>query len=87
MRAARVIYRLLGIDFRGRADGTIVIRRCGFSRVYSPRACELVSGLDEGLLAGLAGGGGGRGRLVFASRITEGCARCEATFHFEDGEP
>lgn len=80
MKAARVVYGILGIDFDGGADGTIVIRRCRFSRVYSPRACALISGLDEGLLAGLAG----EGRLEFASRITEGCARCEARFHFDE---
>lgn len=80
MRAARIIYRMLGIDFEGRADGAIVIRSCDFSRVYTARACGLVSGLDEGLLAGLAG----EGRLEFASRITEGCERCEAIFHFEE---
>ncbi len=79
MQAARVVYRMLGIDFRGESDGTIVIRRCGFSDIYTPRACALVSGLDEGLLAGLLG----EGRLEFSSRITEGCDRCAATFRFE----
>ena len=83
MKAARLVYRMLGIDFDGRTDGTIVIRSCAFSRVYTPRACALVSGLDEGLLAGLAG----EGRLEFSARITEGCARCEATFHFADAQP
>lgn len=80
MRAARLSYRLLGIDFEGDVNGTVVIRSCAFSRVYSPPTCALVSGLDEGLLAGLAG----EGRLQFAARITAGCERCEATFHFAD---
>lgn len=80
MKAARLVYGMLGIDFEGRTDGGIVIRSCAFSRVYSTRACALVSGLDEGLLAGLTGDGGGR--LEFACRITDGSERCEATFHF-----
>ncbi len=88
MRAAHIVYRMLGIDFEGGADGRIVVRRCGFSGVYSPPVCALVSGLDEGLLAGLAQAAGAKGgHLDFTSRITEGFDRCAATFHFEDEQP
>ena len=79
MTAARVIYRGLGIDFHGSPDGQIVIRRCFFAAVYSPRICALVSALDQGLLAGLAGGGG----LRFGQRLTEGACCCRA--HFQEG--
>jgi hypothetical protein len=78
MDAARVIYRQLGIDFRGSADGQIVIRRCSFAAFYPPRVCALVSALDRGLLAGLAGGG----ELRFGQRLTEGACCCRA--HFEE---
>ena len=81
MAAARIIYRQLGIDFRGSADGEIVIPRCFFASVYTPRVCALVSSLDRGLLAGLAGGG----ELRFAHRLTEGACCCRA--HFEKGRP
>ena len=72
LAAARLIYRGLGIDFRGAADGEVVVRRCAFAAVYTPRVCALVSALDRGLLAGLTGGGEpalhaahhGRGRLL-----------------------
>ncbi len=80
MRAARLLYRGLGIDFKAGADGTITIRRCYFADWYSPRVCALMSAMDEGVLSGLAGGG----RLEFGVRITEGCRRCEATFHFDE---
>lgn len=83
MKAARLVYALLGIDFEGAIDGTIVIRQCGFSRTYSPRACAVVSGLDEGLLAGLTDRLDGR--LEFSTRITEGCDRCQA--RFRGGQP
>jgi hypothetical protein len=83
MRAARFLYRFIGIEFRGHPDGTIVIRRCAFSDYYSAPVCALVSSLDEGVLAGLAGGG----RLAFAKRITEGNDRCLATFTFPEGSP
>ncbi len=81
MRAARLLYGMLGIRLEARVDGTLVIRRCYFADWYTPRVCALMSALDEGVLAGLAGGG----QLAFASRITEGCDRCTATFRFEGG--
>lgn len=81
MRAARLLYRTLGIDFRADAYGRIVIRSCYFADWYTPRVCALMSALDEGVLAGLAG----EGRLEFSARITEGCRRCEAAFRFGAG--
>lgn len=81
MHAARLLYDTLGIDFDGKPDGAIgriVIRRCYFADWYTPRVCALMSALDEGVLAGLAGDG----RLEFGARITEGRLRCRATFHF-----
>jgi hypothetical protein len=74
MQAGGLIYRLLEIDFQGEAEGQIVIRRCFFSRYYSVRVCQLVSALDEGLLAGLSGGR----RLRFSQRISEGHSTCQA---------
>ena len=81
LTAARVLYRSLGIDLRGGPGGEIVIRRCSFSSVYSPGVCRLMSSLDEGILAGLAGGGD----LEFVERLTEGGKCCRARFSFKDG--
>jgi hypothetical protein len=82
MRMGAVVYKILGIDFRADPEGNIVITRCLFSTCYSSRVCELISSLDEGLLAGLAGGG----KLTFHQRITEGAECCRA--HLEmGGEP
>lgn len=75
MAAARALYRMLRIDFRGQAGGDIRIEQCFFSRFYSASVCELISALDQGLLAGLTGGG----RLQFRRRITEGATCCLAT--------
>jgi hypothetical protein len=74
MAAARLIYRNLGIDFRGTPEGKVTIRRCGFARTYTPQVCRLVSALDRGLMAGLARGG----ELRFHQRITEGADSCRA---------
>jgi hypothetical protein len=77
MAAARVVYGLLDIDFRGTGNGEITVRRCPFSEVYSAEVCRLVGALDSGLLAGLSGGG----RLEFTQRITEGAPCCLARLH------
>lgn len=74
LAAARVVYRILDIDFRGNRRGDIIIARCSFSAVYSPEVCRIISSLDAGLLAGLTDGG----RLTFSERITEGRPRCLA---------
>jgi hypothetical protein len=76
MAAARVLYRGLGIDFRGTPDGDVVIARCFFSDFYSSDVCRMISALDDGFMAGLAGGG----RLIFLRRITEGHDCCRACF-------
>jgi hypothetical protein len=81
LAAARILYRGLGMDFRASTDGEIVIRRCSFASTYTPRVCAVVSSLDRGLLAGLAGGG----ELAFRQRLTEGACCCRA--HFEEASP
>lgn len=75
MRLARIIYKIVGIDFRGGARGDVAISRCYFSRFYSPEVCSVISSLDAGLLSGLSGGG----RLSFSERLTEGKDCCRAT--------
>jgi hypothetical protein len=83
MKAARLLYHLIGIGFRGNAAGEIIIDKCYFSSFYSPQVCGLISSLDEGLLAGLAG----EGRLSFVRRITEGADYCRALFRIEEPRP
>ncbi len=76
LEAARVLYRCLGIDLRGGPGGEIVVRRCFFAPLYTAEVCGLMSGLDSGVLAGLAGGGA----LRFEERLTEGGRCCRARF-------
>ena len=80
---ARPLYRAIGIDFRGTPAGEVTVRRCFFRDFYTPDVCRLISALDEGVLAGLAGGG----RLVFSQRLTEGYDYCRARFTAEEGSP
>lgn len=80
MAAARTLYRMIDIDLSGTPQGDITVRRCFFSDYYTPDVCRLISAIDEGVLAGLAGGG----TLEFGQRITEGHDRCLARFTQEE---
>jgi hypothetical protein len=82
LAVARPMYGAIGVDFRGSPAGDVTVSRCYFSDVYTPDVCRLVSALDEGLLAGLAGGG----RLAFSERLTEGATCCRARFEAGVGE-
>ena len=78
-RAARVAYRMIGIDLRADPAGRGTVDRCVFAQRYSPEVCRLMSSLDAGLIAGLTRGG----RLTFSERITEGRPRCLAQISWE----
>ena len=76
MALAHFLYGILDIEFQGSGSGEITISRCYFSSFYSPQVCQVMSAMDRGLLAGLAGAGD----LVFTQRITEGQPCCRAHF-------
>jgi hypothetical protein len=81
MTMSRIIYRLLGIDFSGCADGEVIIKSCFFSQYYASSVCRIIAGLDEGLAAGLTAGD----TMIFIERMTEGMAVCRAKFAGRDG--
>lgn len=74
MEIGRILYRAIGVEFQGDAQGHITVKRCYFSKFYSGPVCDLVSAMDEGVFSGLSGGC----RLVFSERLTEGSACCRA---------
>lgn len=76
MAAASVLYRGLGINFRGTSDGDVVVASCFFSDFYTSDICRVIAALDDGFMSGLADGG----RLIFSQRITEGSDHCRACF-------
>jgi len=77
-RAARILYRALGIDFtlERREGGAMLMRvhRCALACRYSEEACEVLSAADEGVVAGLSPGH----RMRFERRMTGGPAECLA---------
>lgn len=76
MKAGRLIYGTLGINFLGTPRGEVIINKCFFSGIYSARTCRIISSLDEGMMAGLSHGG----TFMFSQRMTEGFDTCRANF-------
>ncbi len=83
LRAARILYRAMGIDLVPEPDGRIRVASCSCASIYTPDTCRTIAALDEGLLSGLAGGG----RLTFSARLTEGAPACAARFEFPGEKP
>jgi hypothetical protein len=82
-RAARVLYRALGIHFALEAgkDGTMLLRvdRCALSHHYSEDACLVLGAADEGMVAGL----NPRYAMRFEQRMTGGRTGCLARIREE----
>ncbi len=76
MELGQKLYAMLGIEFQGNSQGVVTISKCFFSEYYNSQVCHLISALDEGVLAGLSGGG----QLNFSQRITDGKNCCQALF-------
>ena len=75
--AARIIYRVLGINFTVEENGKDIILRiksCELAALYSAQTCEIMSATDEGVLKGLNDNMG----MKFITRITEGAEECTA---------
>jgi len=76
--AARLLYGLIGIDFQAGPGGAMAMSRCAFAARYNSEVCGIMSGFDEGFLAGLWR----EGRMAFSARLTEGAPVCRAEFRF-----
>jgi len=74
MELGQILYRAIGVEIQGDSHGDVTVKRCYFSQFYSGPVCDLISALDDGVFAGLSGGG----RLAFSERLTEGWACCRA---------
>ncbi|RJR30668.1 MAG: hypothetical protein C4574_02090 [Candidatus Latescibacterota bacterium] len=77
-RAARILYRSLGIDFTlAKLDGggmLMRVHRCALSEHYAPGACAVLSAADEGVVRGLDP----TLAMRFEQRMTDGPAECVA---------
>lgn len=82
LRAAKVLYRILGIEFAmvGDPDGErMEVSRCALSHLYSEETCLVLSAVDEGVVSGLVPGASMR----FEKRLTDGSPRCVAAVRLE----
>lgn len=81
-RAARILYKVLGISFRvnqRNARTILCIDRCALSNYYSKDACHVLSAADEGVVKGL----NSNVDMVFKERITAGAPECIADLKFD----
>lgn len=69
-----LLYKNIEILINERAPGEFYVRKCYFSAFYTPEVCRLISGIDQGIFAGIYQ----RGKLTFEERITEGYNQCKA---------
>ncbi len=75
--AAKILYKILGIEFKieNRDENIImVVKRCALSKYYSSETCMVLSGADEGVVRGLNENMG----MQFKERITDGASECLA---------
>ncbi len=77
IRAAKIMYKVLGINFNILRDekGTkMMVYQCALSHHYTPDACEVLSAADEGVVQGL----NPDISMRFVERITSGHRNCVA---------
>lgn len=82
IRAARILYRVLGIEFEIEESGdqiTMVVNKCSLSNYYTAKTCNILSAADEGVVQGL----NEDIHMNFTLRITEGHPKCVACISHE----
>jgi len=86
IRAAKILYRILGIEFKMEwlddSNAVAIINRCALAEQYSKLTCEVLSATDEGVIKGLQP----NVTMQFAEYMTSGCKNCMANIHFNQKE-
>jgi hypothetical protein len=76
--AARILYRVLGINFQLKwlddSNGEVTIDHCALAERYSELTCQVLSATDEGVIKGLQP----NVQLKFSKYMTSGCGKCKA---------
>lgn len=83
-RAARVLYKVLGIDIQitiSGGQGEMRVMRCSLSSHYTQDTCSVLSAMDAGMFHGLSP----RIELHFIESITSGKEECLASLKLEAG--
>jgi len=89
IRAAQILYRVLGIEFEfhegdsckiNHLERCLIINHCSLARHYLSLTCQVLSGTDEGVVKGL----NSKVEMVFVEKITEGAPACIAAIEMKD---
>jgi hypothetical protein len=85
-KAAKILYRVLGIQFHleflNDASAIAIIDRCALAEQYSELTCEVLSATDEGVINGLQP----NVTMKFKEYLTSGCKNCKANIRFSEKE-
>jgi hypothetical protein len=77
-KAAKILYRVLGINFRVEEirdkDAVLIVDHCELAKNYSELTCRVLSATDEGVLKGL----NPNVEMKFERHLTGGCDTCIA---------
>jgi hypothetical protein len=85
-RAAKILYRVLGIEFHlewhDESRATAIIDRYALAEQYSKLTCEVLSATDEGVINGLQP----KVTMKFKEYMTSGCKTCRANITLDEKE-
>jgi L-2-amino-thiazoline-4-carboxylic acid hydrolase-like protein len=86
IRAAKILYRVLGINFElewiGNTSAKLTVDRCALAEQYSKLTCEVLSATDEGVITGLQP----NAAMRFRQYMTDGSGKCKADIRFKEKE-
>jgi hypothetical protein len=78
LKAAKILYKILGIDIEIKRLSTkeiiMFVNRCSLSYSYIDVTCQVLSATDEGMVQGL----NSNFKMAFQERITSGATKCRA---------
>ena len=78
LKAAKILYKILGIDIEikrlSRKKIIMFVNRCSLAYSYTDVTCQVLSAADEGMVQGL----NSNFKMAFQERITSGAIKCRA---------
>jgi predicted ArsR family transcriptional regulator len=82
VKAAKLLYRVLGIDFDvewlGKTNASLLVHKCALAKEYNEVTCLILSATDEGVINGLQP----TANMTFKNKITDGSSTCVAEIKF-----
>jgi predicted ArsR family transcriptional regulator len=84
VKAANIMYRVLGIEFRvnwiDKSKAVLTVHHCALAKEYSELTCQILSATDEGTINGLMS----NARMQFNDKLTGNCSTCTAEITLEE---